>query len=154
VLIGYVPQRDCDWIDTKDAWAAVLTRHATQVAEALQSTARHPQSITAKEARVMINGKAKITFMVARQSKKKAPGHATHWRVYRRQKQSGLLAVLRLDSANRDITDYVLVPASAIAKKYLRLSETSEPNRQRFMTLAALIKECKKRLGRTAEPCL
>ena len=153
-LIGYVPQRDCDWIDTKDIWAAVLTRHASQVAEALQSTARRPESITAEEARVMINGKAKLTFMVARQSKKKAPGHATHWRVYRRQKQSGLLAVLRLDSANRDIADYVLVPASAIAKKYLRLSGTSEPNRQRFMTLAALIKECKKRLGRTAEPCL
>ena len=147
-LIGYVPKRDCDWIDTKAAWAVVVTRHATRLAEALTSNARRSANVVATDDSVTVNGKVRVTFIVARQSAKRKPCHATHWRAYRRQKQSGLLAVLRLDDANRDIADYRLVPASTMTGNYLRLSESEAPNFARFDTLADLIQECKVRLGK------
>jgi ABC-type branched-subunit amino acid transport system permease subunit len=54
------------------------------------------------------------------EAKKLKPHHATHWRVYRRQKVAAdMLAVLRLDAANREIADCVLVPSSAMTKRYL-----------------------------------
>jgi DNA invertase Pin-like site-specific DNA recombinase len=146
-LIGYAPKRDCDWIDTKDAWAAVLTGHAAQVADALAPIAKRHADIAATGDSVTVNGKVRITFMVARQSKKRDPCHAAHWRVYRRQKRSGLLAVLRLNDANRDIEDYLLMPAASVTKNYLRLSKSIAPNAARMDTLADLIQECKSRLG-------
>ncbi|MCK1378190.1 recombinase family protein, partial [Bradyrhizobium sp. 24] len=36
-LIGYVSPRDCDWIDTRDIWAAEQSRHATELAESLRT---------------------------------------------------------------------------------------------------------------------
>ena len=146
--IGYVPGRDCDWMDSRKAWAAVQSRHAVQVADALRSNVKRPSGIEAVEGHLTINGRTRVTFLVARQGKQRKPGHATYWRVYRRQKQSSLLAVLRLDAANRAIEDYVLIPASAVTKRYLRFSNRGLPaNAGRFDTLAELTGEISTRLG-------
>jgi DNA invertase Pin-like site-specific DNA recombinase len=147
-LIGYVPKRDSDWIDTKDNWAAVLAKHATHMVGALTSNVKRPARISAVENGVAINGKVRITFLVARQAKKRKPCHVTHWRVYRRQKLSGLLAVLRLDASNREIVDYVLMPSSEMARPYVWLSNASLAARTvRIETLAELILELRTRLG-------
>lgn len=147
-LIGYVPKRDCDWIDTRDAWAAVQARHAADVAEALSSNVRCRLEIDAVGACVMVNGRVRITFLTARQATRRASNHAAHWRVCCRRELSGLLAVLRLDEANRDIEDYVLLPASAMTGPYLRLTSASlAPGATRVKTLADLIRECTVRLG-------
>lgn len=147
-LIGYAPKSDCDWIDTRDAWAAVLARHAMQVADALTSNVRRDTKIDAVGGSVKVNGKVRMTFLAARQATKRKPCHATHWKVCRRQKLSGLLAVLRLGDANRDVADYVLIPSSEMAGPYLRLSNASlAPTAVRLDTLAELIQEFKTRLG-------
>lgn len=152
-LVGYVPKRDCDWIDTRHSWAADLARHATDTADALASKGRGPARISAARNSVSINGRVRITFLAARQAAKRKPSHVTHWRVYRRQKQSGLLAVMRLDAANRGVTDYVLMPASAMTGPYVWLSNSScGPVAARFDTLAELIQELKTRLRRGGPP--
>jgi len=144
-LIGYVPKRNLRWIDSRDAWTAVLTKHAAYVAGALSTKAGHRSD----HCRVTINGRTKINFLIARQARKLKPAHAPHWRVYRRQKLSGLLAVLRLDAANQEIVDYVLLPASAMTKRYLRFpNQGLAPNAARFDTLDQLTREIKTRLGR------
>jgi DNA invertase Pin-like site-specific DNA recombinase len=147
-LIGYKSKRDCNWIDTNDAWAAVVTKHATQVADALTSKGRRSLDIVATDTGVKVNGKLRITFVVARQTTRLKPCHAPHWRVYRRKELSGLLAVLRLDDANRNIADYLLLPASAVTGRYLRLSKSVPSNATRLRTLADLIQECRDRLRR------
>lgn len=153
--IGYVPKRDCDWIDTKDNWTAVARKHAAHVAKSLTLGVKRPTNIVAFEHNVSVNGKVAITFLVARQAKKRQPRHATHWRVYRRQKLCGLLAVLRLDTANREVADYVLIPASEMTKRYLRLSDTAlASNAARLDTLVELIEELKSRLGRGVSPIM
>jgi hypothetical protein len=97
----------------------------------------------------MVNGKVTITFLTARQATRRAPGHAAHWRVRCRRELSGLLAVLRLNEVNRDIEDYVLLPASKMtAWPYLRLSNASlVPGATRVETLADLIKQCSAQLS-------
>jgi hypothetical protein len=98
---------------------------------------------------VEMNGEPRVTFMVARQAKKRKPGHAAHWRVYRRQKVAAdMLAVLRLDTANRKIADCVLVPSSAMTKRYLRLSTVADlpPQAVRIGSVADLVQALKTRL--------
>ena len=151
--IGYVPKRDCDWIDTRDIWAAVVRNHATKVADSLKSNVTARTEIVAREHTVRVNGKLRITFLVARQAKKRQPGHATHWRVYRRQRLSGLLAILRLDARNREVADYVLTSASEMTKRYLRLSDREiSSSAIRLGTLPALIDELKERLEARGPP--
>jgi DNA invertase Pin-like site-specific DNA recombinase len=146
-LIGYVSPRDSDWIDTKDNWADVLAKHATHMAGALAS--KRSGRVSAVENRVAINGRVRITFLTARQSAKRKQCHATHWRVYRRQKLTGLLVVLRLDASNREIADYVLMPASEISGRYVWFSNGSlTPSAIRLETEADLIREFNDRLKR------
>jgi DNA invertase Pin-like site-specific DNA recombinase len=145
--IGYVTKRDCGWIDTRDEWAEVTRQHAAFVAEALASN-EHVSGITATGHTVKVNGKPKITFMVARQAKKRKPSHATHWRVYRRQKVAAdLLAVLRLNAANREVADCVLLPSSTMTKRYLRLSNATDfpPLAARVETVTDLVQALKTR---------
>jgi hypothetical protein len=144
--IGYVPTRDCDWIDTRDKWAAVAATHALQVAGALTSKARGgPSRITAEENTVRINGKVAITFLVARHARKRKASHAANWRVYRRQKQSGLLAVLRLDAANVHVLDYVVIAALVMKRRYLWLSNPVQIPAIRVDTLPQLFTEIRSR---------
>lgn len=146
--IGYATTRDCDWIDTRHLWADAVRKHAAQVAEALASM--EPLSkVAAVEHTVRLNGELKLTFVVARQAKKRNLAHATHWRVYRQKKPVGaLLAVLRLDAANRTIADCVLIPVSAMTKSYLRLSSVVEFPAVRVATMAELIQMLKARFGK------
>jgi hypothetical protein len=89
-------------------------------------------------------------FMVARQTKKLKPCHAAHWRVYRRQGiEADVLAVLRLDAANREIADCVLIPAVAMTKRYLRLSSVAKlpPQAARVEPVAEMVQALKTRFG-------
>lgn len=148
--IGYVTKRDCDWIDTRNSWAEVIRKHATYVAEVLASIRAHPSDISAVDHTVKVLGMARVTFMVARQTKKLKPSHTTHWRVYRRQEiEADTMAVLRLDAANREIVDCVLIPAMAMTKRYLRLSSVAKlpPQAARVESFAEMVQALKTRFG-------
>jgi len=122
-LIGYKSPRDCDWIDSREHWSEVLAAQATQVAAALTSAKRVKAQGTEREAAVTVNGKFPICFQVARRLKQRGPNHAAAWRVYRRKGRSGFLVVLRLDDANRAITDYLVLPAAKLRRRpYLYFS--------------------------------
>ena len=146
--IGYVTKRDCNWIDSRDAWAEVTRKHAAYVAEVLASKgAAHAPDFAAIDHTVKADGKPKITFMVARQAKKRKPGHAAQWRVYRRHKLAAdVLAVLRLDAANCEIADCVLVPSSLMKKRYLRFTSVVDFPAVRIETVAELVQTLKMRL--------
>jgi hypothetical protein len=61
---------------------------------------------------------------------------------------TGLLAVARLNDANRAIQDYLLLPAAERTEKYLRLSDTALARHRavRFENFDELIREIKSRL--------
>ena len=147
-LIGYVPQRNCDWIDTRGFWSEELIRHATQVAKALTDDPRIQVRVDDDRAGLTVNERLRVSFLVARQLEKKKPGHATQWRAYRAQIQPGLLVALRLNDAYQAIQDYVLLPVSACAGPYLRLSDASLARHKavRVESLRDLIRAIKARL--------
>jgi len=147
-LIGYVPRRNCNWIDTRKLWSEVLARHATQVAGALRGGLRLQASVDGNGVSLTVNERLRVSFLTARQLDKRSSRHASQWRAYRAQIPSGLLVVVRLNDANRAIQDYLLLSASASAGPYLRLSEASlaRHNAVRFENLRELIRGIKARL--------
>jgi DNA invertase Pin-like site-specific DNA recombinase len=147
-LVGYSLPRNCDWIDTREFWSEVVIRHLTQAAEALRSDGDLQVDVDEDRASVTVNRKTKIFFLTARQTAKRKPNHVSYWRAYRRQELSGLLVVLRLDSANRKIEDYLTLPASKMRQRYLRFSNTLLHGATRAGTLKQLIANIKRQFGR------
>jgi hypothetical protein len=146
-LVGYVPPRNCNWIDTKRAWSEVRTTHAKQVAEALISTERVQVHVDEESARVTVKGTGRICFQIARHSVRRKSHHSAEWRVYRRDGLSGLLVVLRLDEANKGIADYLVLPASKVARRpYLRFSDENVHDAIQFKTMPELVACIKSRL--------
>lgn len=124
-LIGYVSPRDCDWIDTQDFWAAEQASHATELAEVLRTGLGIQADLVPDGIDLAVAGERVVSFLVARRLAHRGEDHAAQWKAYRRQISSGLLAVMRLDAANREIEDYVLLPASLRSGRYVWLSSNS-----------------------------
>lgn len=111
-LLGYESGRYCDWIDTRVFWSDVLAKHATQVAEALKIKQGTKAVVEQSRTCLMVNGKLKITFLVARRVPKRAANECPHWRAFRGETSAGVLVVLRLNELNKSVKDYVVIPAS------------------------------------------
>lgn len=124
-LIGYKSPRDCDWIDTREFWATEQARHATELAEVLRNDLGLRPELALDGIGVDIEGRRVVSFLVARRLARRGEDHAAQWKAYRRQISSGLLAVMRLDAANREIEDYVLLPASLRSGRYVWLASSS-----------------------------
>lgn len=61
-LIGYVPSRDCDWLDTRKLWAYEQASHTTELAEMLR-TDLHLQTELAQEGiGIVLGACAKFRF--------------------------------------------------------------------------------------------
>lgn len=124
-LIGYVSPRDCDWIDTRKLWASEQAKHASELAEVLRTELGLQPKLVLDGIGLDVGGERLVSFLVARRLAQRGEDHAPQWKAYRRQISSGLLAVMRLDAANRAIEDYVLLPPSLRAGRYVWLSSDS-----------------------------
>jgi hypothetical protein len=125
-LIGYVSPRDCDWIETRELWASEQAKHATELAEVLRTDQGLQLDLVPDGIALYGGGARVVSFVVARRLAQRGGDHASQWKAYRRQISSGLLAVMRLDAANRAIEDYVLLPAPLLrAGRYVWLSSES-----------------------------
>ncbi|WP_459593672.1 recombinase family protein [Bradyrhizobium diazoefficiens] len=124
-LIGYESPRDCDWIDKRELWASEQARHASELAEVLRNDLGLQPELVLDGIGLDVQGKRVVSFLVARRLTRRGQDHAAQWKAYRRQISSGLLVVMRLDGANREIEDYVLLPASSKSGRYVWLSSGS-----------------------------
>lgn len=147
-LIGYKASRDCNWIDCRDSWSDVLARHKSEAAEALRS--EHGLRVSEAETGfgLKVSRKLNLSFVVVRRMTTSA-GYVPRWRVYLKSIPAGLVAVARLDSKNRTIQDYVLLPVSQSGGAPLWLSNLSlaRQNATRFATYGELICAVKKSLA-------
>ena len=147
-LIGYEGSRDCGWFDARHHWSEVLSKLATQVADALKIDRRFQAGLTEDGLGLTLSGRHEIiAFQVVRQMRKRNTSNAAQWRAHRSKVRSELNIILRLDDANKVIQDYVLLPASDIAKPYLTLSDAAlvRHNAVRVETVGELIREVKVR---------
>jgi hypothetical protein len=120
-LAGYRSPRNCDYLDTRQFWRCVVTKHATAVAEALNAREGRKAVVDPNTGVVTVNEK-KIFFFTARQMMKPKPHHLPQWRVYCRRRVSGLLVLLRLNDAAKEIEDCLLLPASKMTGGYVQIS--------------------------------
>jgi hypothetical protein len=137
-LIGYSPKRDCAWFDARNHWADALSSLSTQVFDALKSSKRVKVEIDKRSSSITVNGDRRVCFQVVRHIKKKAPHHTATWRVRRKRGQQGFVVALRLNETNQAVEDYLVLPASKIAKAYLTVSEKTFPATA-FKTVASLV---------------
>ncbi|AWM07619.1 recombinase family protein [Bradyrhizobium symbiodeficiens] len=153
-LIGYTASRDCDWFDCRNASSAILLEHREKLVHALRT--QRGLRVATNQLGATVNGRLHISFALARYATNIGPNCVPFWRTYTYRTPSGLFAVGRLNSANRAIQDYVLLPYSKGRATYLRLSDMGLPRLQatRVATFAELVSEIKKSLPmpRRVEP--
>ncbi|MEH2548663.1 DNA invertase Pin-like site-specific DNA recombinase [Bradyrhizobium sp. AZCC 2262] len=161
-LIGYETPRDCTWYDSRLHWSEVRLNLAARVAETLRSDLGVRVDLTVGSPGLTLNGRRKISFHVVRQMAKKSASRAAQWRAHRPKPGAAeLRVVLRLNDVNKEIEDYLLVPAPDNPKRYQTLSDASLVRHSaiRVETVDELIKEIKTRLiasshGTPAKPML
>jgi DNA invertase Pin-like site-specific DNA recombinase len=127
--VGYVnSERDFDYLNARQQSDAELFRQASVFAARIRALGA--AAIFDTETKVMtVDGSLAISLRMARYYI--APRHAPAWLVHRRIiEPAGLILALRLDEeANREVTDYFLLPLHEMAKE--RISLTATP-RSRF----------------------
>jgi len=99
-LIGYSAEHDCSWIDSKEYWLSILRNHAIELARALRAS-EIAANVDETGVSLTVKGQTKITFLIAWQTAKRRQHHSSQWRLYRSQRPSGLLVILRLNDDNR-----------------------------------------------------
>lgn len=152
-LIGYVPPRDCDWIDNRARWSEVLAIHSAQLSEALRNAGLAIE-LDEGGATLALKGRRNVALLIARQIPKRDVNHMAQWRAYRKEMPSSWILVLRLDEGNKAIQDYLLLPPANRTGPYLRLSDgaLARQEAERFTTFNALGRrlEAQLRVGRRA----
>jgi DNA invertase Pin-like site-specific DNA recombinase len=152
-LIGYRSSRDCDWIDSRQHWEAVVASHMEQVAKALNRATWIRAEVDGDSRSISVSGKTGIHFIVARQVKR-GPNHAPSWRVYRSRRFKGLLVILRLDATNQAIADFLVLPAGKPTGRYFHFTARGDDRAairvEAAVDLAPVIKDQLKNFERSS----
>ena len=147
-LIGYETSHDCAWYDSRHHWSEVLSNLAARVAEVLRSDLGVGVDLTEDGRGLTLNGRRELSFHVVRQMTKKTASRAAQWRAHRPKPGAAeLRVVLRLNGANKEIEDYLLLPAPDSPTRYQTLSDASLARHRavRVETVGELIRELKAR---------
>ncbi|WFU21151.1 recombinase family protein [Bradyrhizobium sp. CB1717] len=122
-LIGYTPERDCEYIDTRQDRCALLQEISLRLATALAEFGEDVR-LDQFTSKIEVRGIA-IVFRTARTSDDGNERHSSIWTVKREQQTtSGLAIIARLDASNKAPRDFFVVPVSTISQR-LRFSENS-----------------------------
>lgn len=126
-LIGYSPKRKYEYVESRTVRRDMIKDLVLKVAGAL---AKSGEDVRVDQVHQIIRVHAvAISFRVARSRHARAATHPS-WTIIRgRQLPPGLVVVIRLSEGNREIGDYLLMPASQLVGRDLRFSER---NRKRF----------------------
>lgn len=146
-LIGYSPKRSYEYIESRTVRRDMIKSLVLKVAAGL---AKSGEDVRIDQVHQILRVHAvAISFRVARSRLAQAATHPS-WAIIRgRQLPPGLVVVIRLNEGNREIRDYLLMPASQLVGRDLRFSER---NRERFGlrrygTVVGIIDTIKRRLS-------
>ncbi|OKO70344.1 recombinase family protein [Bradyrhizobium sp. AS23.2] len=145
-LIGYSPKRKYEYVESRAVRRDMIKALVLKVAGAL---AKSGEDVRIDQVHQILRVHAvAISFRVARSRHARAATHPS-WTIVRgRQLPPGLVVVIRLNEGNREVRDYLVMPASGLVGRDQRFSER---NRDRFGlrqygTVVALSEAIKRRL--------
>jgi DNA invertase Pin-like site-specific DNA recombinase len=122
-LIGYAPERDCEYVDTRGDRRAVINELAVRLGTALAESGEDVR-LDQFEPTIAVRGIV-ISFRTARTCHDGNEKHSHFWTVERSPHQTaGLVVIIRLDASNQAARDYFLVPASRLVQR-VRFTENS-----------------------------
>lgn len=126
-LIGYTPERKYEYVESRVVRRDMVKALVLKVAGALAKSGKDVRVDQVHQIlRVHVIA---ISFRVARSRHARGATHPS-WTIIRgRQLPPGLVVVIRLNEGNREIRDYLVMPASGLVGRDLRFSER---NRERF----------------------
>jgi len=146
-LIGYSPARNYEYIESRTVRRDMIKTLVLKVAEGL---AKSGGDVRIDQVHQIIRvHTVAISFRVARSRLAPAATHLS-WVIIRgRQLPPGLVVVIRLNEGNREIRDYLLMPASQLAGRDLRFSERNQEHfgLRRYGTVVGIIETIKRRLS-------
>jgi DNA invertase Pin-like site-specific DNA recombinase len=141
-LIGYTSRRNCEHIDTRQAWADRLANLAAQITAGIRKRGGRVAFNGSSDC-LRVNGTVNISFRMARWRGGKEENHAPHWSIQRRVRlPSGWIVAIRLGEHNEAVLDYLLLPTTGILGPLIRFSEKARPRHEirRFATSNALVR--------------
>ncbi|MCK1741222.1 recombinase family protein [Bradyrhizobium sp. 139] len=146
-LIGYTPKRKYEYVESRTVRRDMIKALVLKVAGAL---AKSGEDVRVDQVHQILRVHAiAISFRVAR-SRRACRTKNPSWVVIRgRQLPPGLVVVIRLKEGNREIRDYLVMPASGIVGRDLRFSERNRERfgLQRYGTTGGIIETIKRRLS-------
>jgi DNA invertase Pin-like site-specific DNA recombinase len=150
-LIGYTSKRNCEYIDSRAAWADLLAKLASQVAAEIEKMGGQA-ALSCPADCLRVNGATSITFRIARWCPGKQENHSSHWSIQRRVRlPTGWIVAIRLGEQNRAVLDYLLLPTTGIVGPLIRFSEKARARRglERFGSFNALVRSLIRRVTTT-----
>lgn len=114
--IGYMPERDYSFIDAMQAWEKVTSELVSETAARFRKVGKRVAVGDANDG-LLINRKDRVLFRIAPAHPEQ--GHLTYWQVPRiNRPPARWIVAIRLTEDNKNVLDYVLIPAKTVAGKY------------------------------------
>lgn len=146
-LIGYSPKRNYEYIESRTVRRDMIKTLALEVAAGL---AKSGEDVRIDQVHQILRvHTVAISFRVARSRLAPAATHLS-WVIIRgRQLPPGVVVVIRLNEGNREIRDFLLMPASRLTDRDLRFSERNQERfgLRRYGNVVGIIETIKRRLS-------
>ncbi|HEV2160265.1 recombinase family protein [Bradyrhizobium sp.] len=149
-LIGYTSKRNCEYIDSREAWAEQKAELAGKVAAKLKTSGiRFRRSIDC----LHVAGAGCISFRIARWHAGMKATHLNCWIVQRYRLPDGWVAAIRL-TESATLLDYVLLPTEGTSGRTIKFSERARMRRgiRQFDTSVGLVRAIIRRVKQSTRP--
>jgi DNA invertase Pin-like site-specific DNA recombinase len=137
-LIGYTSKRNCDYIDSRQVWADLVGKFASEMGAAIGNVGGCDDPLSC----LRVNGLS-ISFRIARWCPGKKKIHSPYWAI-RRQAYlpAGWVVAIRLAEGNQAVLDFLLLPTTEMTGSVVKLSESTRVRRgvRRFDKFDALVR--------------
>jgi hypothetical protein len=140
-LIGYTSKRNCDYIDSRQVWAELVAKFASDMGAAIGNAGRCA-ALTAPLGCLRVNGLS-ISFRIARWCPGKKEIHSPYWAIRRQvDLPAGWVVAIRLAEGNQAVLDFLLLPSTEMTGPVLKLSESTRVRRgvRRFDNFGAMVR--------------
>jgi hypothetical protein len=146
-LIGYVSNRNCEYIDTRQVWIDQLSKLEAMVKAGIEKIGGRVNP-TDPPGGLRVNGTTNIFFRVARWVSLDAKHASARWVIQRRRLPTGWIVAIRLGDQNKSVLDYLLVPTTTTDRNMIRFVEKNRPRLgiDRFESAGALIRSLSRRV--------
>ena len=146
-LIGYVSNRNCEYIDARQVWIDQLSKLEAMVKAGIEKIGGRVNP-TDPPGGLRVNGTTNIFFRVARWVSLDDKHASARWVIQRRRLPTGWIVAIRLGDQNKSVLDYLLVPTTTTDRNMIRFVEKNRPRLgiDRFESAGALIRSLSRRL--------